>query len=114
MIILLGDINEQSYNLLLRIRKYENQNNIQQILPSQIIKLIAEYAQPYKIRPKPKFKNGDSVIINSSRRGFIYGNPVWNNWTIVTKTMPQWYYNYDYGLGGTSEGSALEYSIKLA
>ena len=112
MIVLLGDINQQLYHLLLCIRKYENKNNIQQILPSRIIKLIAKYAQPYVIRPKPKFKNGDSVIINGNRRGRIFGEPQWNNWTIVTKTLPQWYYDYDYGL--TSEGRALEYSIKLA
>ncbi len=58
-------------------------------------------------RPKPKFKKGDSVFSawKGKTRLHIYQDPQWCN---VNNT---WNYAYDYGLGGTSEGFALEHVL---
>lgn len=57
--------------------------------------------------PKSKYKKGDCVF--STLLGkiplHIYEDPQWCN---VNNT---WCYAYDYGLGGTSEGYALEHVL---
>ena len=66
-----------------------------------------------KLRPPKKFKIGD-IVCRVTRRHLpltIWNHPQWNDWCEGIK--PQWYYPYDYGLGGTSEGSALEGELMI-
>ena len=59
-------------------------------------------------KPMPKFKKND--IVQSSYKGntilHIYDEPQWSD------TYNTWNYPYDYGLGNTSEGFALESSLR--
>ena len=59
-------------------------------------------------KPVPKFKKGD--FVQSSYKGttllHIYNEPSWSD------TYNTWNYPYDYGLGNTSEGFALEFSLR--
>ena len=61
-------------------------------------------------RTTPKFKKNDIVFSSllGKTRLHIYQEPQWCN---INKT---WSYAYDYGLGGTSEGFALEHLLKTA
>ena len=60
-------------------------------------------------KPKPKYKKGDLIILNSGRRGHIIDKPKWNDW--CNEIEPQWIYEYDYNLG-CSEGFVIESNIK--
>ena len=60
-------------------------------------------------RPQQKYNKGDWIKTNSGREGRICEDPEWNDWC---ERKPQWYYTYEYGLGGTSEGSILELDIR--
>ena len=68
-------------------------------------------------RPEPKYKSGQTMVLSGSGRPDagkvvnLYGVPQWSDWT---EHPPQWLYNYDYGLGRTSEGSALECHLRPA
>ena len=59
-------------------------------------------------KPMPKFRKGQ--LVQSSYKGntilHIYEEP---SWCGIHNT---WNYPYDYGFGNTSEGYALEYSLK--
>ena len=66
-----------------------------------------------KIKPPKKFKIGD-IVCRRSRRSLpltIWDAPQWNDW--CEGINPQWYYPYEYGLGGTSEGCALESELVM-
>ena len=66
-----------------------------------------------KLRPPKKFKIGD-IVCKKSRPSApltIWDIPSWNDWCAGMK--PQWYYPYEYGLGGTSEGCALEGDLMI-
>ena len=62
--------------------------------------------------PLQKYKVGDSVRLHGGRGPrcdlHIYGAPQWGSWL----AHPEWVYPYDYGLGNTSEGFALESSLR--
>ena len=68
-------------------------------------------------RPGPKYTSGQTMVVSGSSRPdtgkvvSLYGVPQWSDWT---EHPPQWLYNYDYGLGGTSEGVALECHLRPA
>lgn len=53
----------------------------------------------------PKYKTYDTILLKSGRRGMVDFMPV------IHPEYNCWYYTYSYGLGGTSEGSVLEYDI---
>ena len=59
-------------------------------------------------KPMPKFKKGD--LVQSSYKGntilHVYDEPQWSD------THNTWNYPYDYGLGNTKEGFALESSLR--
>ena len=57
----------------------------------------------------PKYKVGDFIITRKNGIGRICDKP---NFAVWLK-KPEWLYNYDYGLGLTSEGSILESDIRL-
>ena len=62
------------------------------------------------LHPKPIY-NKDQLVARRSRPHkalHIYDNPHWS------EEWQQWIYHYDYGLGLTSEGSALEGELILA
>ena len=65
------------------------------------------------VRPPHQFKIGDIVVKYSrpNKALRIWQEPRWNNWTVGSD---QWMYDYEYGLGGSSEGSALESELRLA
>jgi len=58
-------------------------------------------------RPAPKYKVGDSVIseIRKYTTYHINASPSWHS------KLAQWYYSYEYGLGGYSEGFIIETDI---
>ena len=57
--------------------------------------------------PEKKFSAHDIVTITGRGETFhIYAEPSWSN------KHNEWLYPYDYGLGGTSEGFALERDMK--
>ena len=59
-------------------------------------------------RPTPHFTKDDMVKKHGPHGPYedlhIYEEPYWADWL----SPPGWMYNYDYGLGNTSEGSAPE------
>ena len=63
-------------------------------------------------RPPPKFKLGDLVARHARPTQALR---IWNEprWTNYTGQREQWMYDYEYGLGGTSEGAALESELRL-
>ena len=63
------------------------------------------------IKPDPKFKVGEVVIVNTSlgpKKRHIYAKPSWTE----TNGMSGYIYPVDYGLGCTSEGVALELNMR--
>jgi hypothetical protein len=67
-------------------------------------------ATSQSLHPKPIYNKGQLVARSSlpHKALHIYDNPHWS------EDWQQWLYPYDYGLGLTSEGSALEGELILA
>ena len=66
-----------------------------------------------EVRPDPKYKVGDWIMLTSGRQGRICYSPKWNDWSTHDGAEPQWYYCYDYYTNSLlgSEGSVLESDI---
>lgn len=62
---------------------------------------------PKESRPPPRYRKGELVAHSSNPRQalHIYNEPYWSS------SHGQWMYDYDYNLGLTSEGSALQGSL---
>ena len=65
-------------------------------------------------KPEPKYKKGDWILTKSGRRGHIYEEPSWNDWSEWDGIQPQWMYDYDYYTNSLmgSEGSVIESDIE--
>ncbi len=87
-----------------------NYNLINKSLSGQSSKLNLDCLSKVKsfLPPEPKYKKYQTIKLSNGSIGLIDDKPIWNNWSNI---KPQWYYQYSYGLGGTSEGYILESAI---